>query len=935
MGLKLLDVNLPTSHLKLHVIKEFIILRWKLLGKEIDSLSSLPVINNPDHFDIIHLLVLLVTPSYLTSKDMFAFVVLKGLNLTLKYGNALMSSYMYASYGIILNGLFEDFKSSFAFGKLALDLNNKFEDKKYVPATRFLVGTFLNPTQNHLRTSIEILQNGFEMGTSTGDFINAVFCQGMMFTDKYMTGYNIDELREENKGCLDYVAKIKSHNRGFIFVAFKQIFAALKGETYNPSTLQTDDFNEEAFFQMLRDNNFLITLYFVLTFKMQLCYLFENYEQAIEFGQRAEEFTFCVLGQPMRLENDFYHALSLAANYSWKDHATQKKYLKKIKSLMKRMHTWANAVPSNFMHKYLLIRAELARIEGDKETAVEMYDTAISSAKDNAYIQNEGIANELFAKFFLSQNRAHIAKQYLIDAHYAFYRWGAAAKINQLEQKYGGIFPSIVTHELDGLTTSPSGSFEGVQGLDLMAVIKATQSISEEIVLDRLIDQMMRIVVENAGADKALLILEKNGVWLIEAEHSTASGGKTIRPKVPYKDKKTSLSSAVVNYVLRTKEPVVLDDASRENIFITDPYISSKKAQSILCFPLQHQAQLIGVLYLENTLTTRAFTPSRIEVLKLLTTQIAAALENSLLYSHQAELTSELQNSNEKLEDYSHNLEKKVYDRTRELNEKNKQLEETLQQIKEMQKKLIQQEKLVSMASITKSIAAEMRNPLNYIYNFASLSQNLVEEIKKSNVALEPIKLIESNLMKINEHSKKADEIITSMLQQSRESEGQRELTDLNKLIRDYADLVYYRYYKNDPLFSLTIETDYDPTIGKINVYPQNLGRVFYNLIDNACYATDLKKKEWGGNYSPIVSISTKNAGDKVLVKIRDNGAGIAPEVLSKVFSPFLTTKPTGKGAGMGLSISHDIITQDHGGTINIASELGRFTEVNIELPKY
>ncbi len=944
IGLKMLGINLPTGNFKFHVVKEFFVLQMRMFGKEIDSLATLPVIKNQMQVNIINLLYLLIPPAYLTSKDFFAFIVLKGLTLSLKYGNAPMTPYIYASYGIIQNAIFENFKSSFAYGKLALELIQKFENQEFVPATKFIVGTFLNPTQRHLRTSVDILQTGYEMGTSTGDFINAVFCQGMMVTDKYLTAYNIDELWPEVLECIEYVSRIKSHNRGYVFNTLKQVILALRGETYNPSSMQTDEFNEEAFLQMLRDNNFLITLYFAYTFKMQLCYLFENYEQAIEFGTKTDELTFCVLGQPMRLENDFYFALSMAANYAWKDHPTQKAYKKRIKKILKRLLTWSKAIPANYLHKYLLVKAELARIEGDKETAVECYDEAIESAKENSYTQNEGIANELFAKFYLSQNRGHLAKQYLIDSHYAFYRWGAQAKMMQLETKYHSAFPSLNLKEiqvLESVSKSPGAlidSRKSIDSIDLMAVIKATQTLSGEIVLNRLIDQLMHIVVETAGAQKGALILDKEGNLLVEAEYAPESGDNTTRPQVHYKERKEHLSASVVNYVVRTKEPLVIDEALKHPLFSNDPYIVRNHTQSILCFPLFHQTSMIGILYLENNLTTKAFTPERVEILKLLTAQIATSLENSILYSHQAELSEELRVSNEKLEDYSHNLEKRVYNRTRELNEKNQQLEETLQQIKEMQKKLIQQEKLVSMATVTKGIATEMRNPLNYIQNFATLSEKLLNELKEGNSSQnsrEELSLIDTNLKKIQEHSKKADEIITTMIEQSRDSEMLREPTDINKLIRDYADIVYYNYYKKDPLFSLTLETDYDDTIGKIEVVPQNLGRVFYNVIDNACYATDLKKKEVGGNFSPIVSISTKNSEEHVTIVIRDNGSGIPSEILSRVFSPFLTTKPSGKGAGMGLSISHDIIVQDHGGTIDIRSEVGEFTEVTITLPKF
>lgn len=940
-GLKLLNITLPTRHLKFHVIKELIKLRLKLFGKDTDTLANLPTITDPDQIDIISMLVNLVTPTYLTSKELFAFVIMKGMNFTLEHGNAPMTAYMYASYGIILNTLFEDFQGSYAFGKLGLELNKKFDDQKYAPATKFLVGTFLNPTKNHIKTSVEILEIGYEMGTSTGDFINAVFCQGMMATDKYLIGVNLEEQRPVIKEAMAYVAKIKSHNRGYVFNALRQSIMALTGETYNPSSMQTDDFNEDAFLQMLLDNNYLITLYFAYTFKMGLCYLFENYEQGIEIAKKAETISFSALGQPMALENGFYYALSLAANYSWKDRKTQKEYLKKIKKLHRKMENSAKASPSNYRHKYLLISAELARINGNNESAVEFYDEAIESAKENSYLQNEGIANELFAKFYLSQNRAHIAKQYLIESYYAFYRWGATAKLAQLEQKHAGVFSALTIKEFDRAESELNKKSDTTSGafpfLDTMTVIKATQSISGEIVFERLLNRLMQIVVENAGAEKAILILHDENQWMVKAEYSTTSGF-TKRPNISYKEKGRDLAIGVVNYVLHTKELTLIDEALTDPIFATDPYVVENKPQSILCFPLLHQAKLVGILYLENNLISRAFTPSRVEVLRLLTTQIATSLENSLLYSHQAELTGELQISNEKLEDYSHNLEKKVYDRTRELNEKNKLLEETLMQIKEMQKKLLHQEKVVSQVAVTKSIAQEMRTPLNYIGNFATLSEQLMEEVSdicKDKKAHETIDLVKMNLKKIHDHSAKADEIITSMLEQTQGNEGLRELTDLNGLIRNYADMVYYNYYKNDPLFSLTLETDYDPTIGKINVLPQNLGRVFYNLIDNACYATDKKKKEQIGNYSPIVSIRTENGDEFVTITIRDNGVGISKEIMARTFSPFVTTKPAGQSAGMGLSISHDIITQDHDGKIELRSEEGEFTEVKITLPKF
>lgn len=932
-ALKLMGIDLPSHYLKLHVLKEFVLLKARLLSLDLDSIKDFPVVKDARQRDVLTLMALLVTPAYLTSKELFALVVIKGLNLTLKYGNAPTSAYLYACYGIIMNALFNNFKAAFAFGQVALELNRKFEDQKWIGPTKAFVGTFLNHTQNHLRTSVNILQTGYEMSTSIGDFNTAVFSLGMMTVDKYLIGDSLNELQQQIRNSIEYCLKVKSHNRGFVFIALKQTIMALQGETYSLSSMSSEDFDEEDFFNELIKNNFLITLYFAYTYKIQLCYLADDYEALIKIGLKTDELTFCALGQPMRTENDFYYALGLAASYSQKDPSMQDIYLKKIKTILKRIHTWAQAVPSNNLHKYLLIKAELARLQGKRHEAIESYDQAITSARENGFIQNEAIAAELFAKFYFSLNKPHLAKQYLTDAHYGYYLWGATAKVKELEKKYPSFFPYTTAKAYETFEGNTPSINPPEASLDLMAVIKAMHSISREIVLEQLLEQLMKILVETAGATRAALILEKEGNWVVEAERSEDGVANLVIASVPLKDKKDNLSLAVVNFVLRTKEQVVLDDPANESIFIADPYIQEKKPQSILCFPLLHQAKVIGALYLENNLTTRAFTPERVEILKLLSTQISTALENSLLYLHQAKLSEELIVTNEKLEDYSHNLEKGVYERTRELNEKNKQLEGTFQQIKEMQKKMLQQEKLVSLGAITKNIATDIRNPLNYIYNFARLSQDLLEELKDTD-AKEALELLRMNLIKIDEQSKKADDILTAMLQSSRDIEATKELTDINKLIRDYADLVYYSYYKKDPQFSMTIETNYDPAVGKVNVYPQNLGRVFYNVIDNACYATDLKKKERKGDFSPIVSITTKSKNNYVSIKIRDNGIGIPEDILTRIFSPFLTTKPSGKGAGMGLSISHDIIVQDHDGTLRVDSKVGEFTEVTISLPK-
>lgn len=283
----------------------------------------------------------------------------------------------------------------------------------------------------------------------------------------------------------------------------------------------------------------------------------------------------------------------------------------------------------------------------------------------------------------------------------------------------------------------------------------------------------------------------------------------------------------------------------------------------------------------------------------------------------------------------------------RELHKKQKQLEDTLQQLQDMQNQMITQQKLASLGALTAGIAHEIRNPLNFVNNFADLSVELTQELREvltrhkepfdaeTFADIEDILLsLEQNVQKITEHGKRADRIVQGMLQHSRGQTGTREPTDLNALLAEYVHLAYHGMRAQDASFHITMETAYDPSIGLVEVVPQDLGRVFLNLLNNACYAVHEKHKALGKGFSPTLSVRTTNLGERVEIRIRDNGNGIAPEVREKLFQPFFTTKPAGTGTGLGLSISHDIVVQEHKGEINVDTEVGRYTEFIVTLPK-
>lgn len=281
------------------------------------------------------------------------------------------------------------------------------------------------------------------------------------------------------------------------------------------------------------------------------------------------------------------------------------------------------------------------------------------------------------------------------------------------------------------------------------------------------------------------------------------------------------------------------------------------------------------------------------------------------------------------------------------VNKRTEELQRTLTNLKDAQHQLVLSEKMASLGQLTAGIAHEIKNPLNFITNFAVLSKELAHELrqelsheknrvdaKRAEEITEIIDNLEQNVNKIDEHGKRADSIVRGMLLHSRGKAGERQDTDLNALLSEYTNLAYHGMRAQDQSFNIKIETDFDPTIGKVSIVPQDLSRAFLNIVNNACYAANDKRRSATNGFSPTVSVRAKNLGGKVEIRIRDNGNGIPKDVIDKIFNPFFTTKPAGVGTGLGLSITYDIIREEHKGEITVNTQPGEFTEFVIVIPK-
>ncbi len=944
-ALRFLGVDLPEKPSQEDLVRRLEETKAIWTGKQIEDLIDLPDITDATKRATMPLLFLIVSLGNIGLPELYPFLILELVNLSFKFGNTSFSTVAYVSYGVILCNSVGDLEAGYQFGKLGLSLLKRFDAQQFEAKTAFIFNTYIRPWKEHIRKTLKPLLEAYHIGTEIGDLTWGSNATSVYAFNTYWVSQELVGLEQE---MTKYSEAVNQHKQAVPLrwlELFRQPVLNLLGRTQNACLFMSESYDEETMLSLYHKVNDISSVYFFYLHKLVLYYLFQNYNQAIEMATKAEEYSGVALGIYSVVIINFYESLAQFAVFSDAQEAEQERILERVAANQKKMEIWAHHAPMNFLHKFYLVEAERARVLGKDTDAREYYDRSITLAQENEYLNEEALAYELAGKFYLARGQKHVARHYLQDAHYAYQRWGAVAKVKDLETRYPQFLAQAATDTLQtrlNTSTTQSGKTAS-EVLDLNSVLQASQTISGEIILDKLLEKLMKNVIENAGAQKGFLILEKEGHWVMEAEGSVDSNDVTILQSIPVDSVDTDrplLSAAIVNYVARTQENVVLNDAVNEGQFTTDSYIVSTQPKSILCTPLLNQSKLSGILYLENNLTTGAFTSDRVEVLKILSSQAAISIENSRLY--------------EQLENYSRTLEHKVEARTQELQEKNQDLASLLQKLKATQAQIIAQEKLASLGALTAGIAHEIKNPLNFVNNFAELSieltEELLEEVENQKDRLDPetresiaeiLDILSQNAQKINEHGKRADNIVRGMLMHSRGQVGERQLTDINVMLAEAVNLASHGMHAKDTSFNITIKTDYDQNLGKADIVPPNISRAFINLINNACYAAHKKKLHFQadphnevGEFLPTLSVSTKDLGERVEICIRDNGEGIPPQVLNEIFNPFFTTKPPGEGTGLGLSITHDIIVQQHQGQIKVETEVGSYTELIITLPK-
>ncbi len=878
-----------------------------LSGKPIQSLIDLPMMTNTNKILAMRVMRAVISAAYQTSQKLLVLMVLKQVDLSLEYGNVAESCFSYACYGFILCGVVSDIESGYQFGQLALDLLKRLGETGLKAMVIYIFNSVIKLWKEPVRETFQPLLGSYQIGLETGDIEYGTYSINFCLCYSYFIGKPLVTLEPEIALYNHAVAQLKQELVLSWNNLLWQVVLNLMGHSNDPCRLIGEVYDENIQLERYQQANERNGIHYLHLNKCILHYLFQEYAPAVEHAEIAEQHLDGVTGMLAVAIFHFYDSLARLALYSDSPPQEQYSILDKVAANQEKMQKWAEHAPMNFQHKYDLVEAERCRVLGKDGEAREFYDKAIELAQENEYLNEEALAHELAGQFYLAKGQTKFALVCLRDAHYAYQQWGAVAKVADLEAKYSQLLtiPKSLSANVTTTGTLMSSNATRLQTstvLDLDSVTKASQTLVGEIVLSKLLEKMMHIVIENAGAEKGLLLLPQQDNWFIEAQGQVDSSDTSVLQKLPLEESEL-VSANIIHYVARTFDNVVLHDATLEGSFTRDAYIIKQRPKSVLGMPLLNQGKLTGILYLENNLTTGAFTPKRLEVLNLLSSQIAISIENSFLYN---------------------NLEQKVAERTQELST-------ALDHLKTTQSQLVEAEKMASLGGLVAGVAHEINTPIGIGVTAAS---TLADRTTDAATAYDNKQLKGSALKAYFNLAQTSSNLVLNNLNRAAEliqSFKQVAVDQSNLDKRSFA----VKKYIQDTLINLKShlkKTPHQITVNgdeqiEINSYPGAFSQIMTNLVMNS------QRHAYPKGETGNLRFEFKLDSEHLIVEYSDDGCGIPPENLAKIFEPFFTTARAKGGTGLGLHIVFNLVTQKLQGTISVQSKIGLGTTFILNLP--
>jgi len=657
-----LGEDFPRKASMTHVMLDLLKTKYCLRGKNLKYLSNLPEMTEQRKIAAMRIIAGIASSSYWATPALFPLLIFRMCQLSIKYGNTALSAFGFATYGVIMCGVLGAMKSGYEYGKLGLVLLDKFDARAWLTQIYTPIYALINNWNEHVENTLQPFQASYHIGLETGAIEFSCINANIYCIHAFLTGRQLEKIEAETQAYSDSFKHYKQETNYNYNQVYHQAMLNFMGRSENPLILTGSAYDEATMMQQNLDRNDQTGKFFIHFNKLILCYYFQDFSQAKQHADESRKLLEAVLAKFEIPNHHFYESLVLLALYSKANRQEKLKTMFRVRANMLKIKKWAKYAPENYAHKYFLIDAERLRVLGKNNLARNIYDKAIEAASNNRYIHEEALAYEVTGRFYAQQKAENLAEYHLKAAYNSYREWGAKAKLADLGQRYPQIISSTSSQNI-GLNTTTSvteiSSSTDKSMLDLITLHKASTAISGEIVLRNLLQLLMKIVIENAGAQRGYLLLEKNGKLQVQAEYDVDLKQMYVLQGKPAEETR-KMASRIVQYVYRTKENVVLHDATNDERYAQDDYIIAHKPKSILVMPIVNQGKFVGILYLENNLSVGAFTQNRIDTLCILSGQIAVSIDNAMLYE---------------------NLEQKVVERTEELALEKQKSEELLRNI--------------------------------------------------------------------------------------------------------------------------------------------------------------------------------------------------------------------------------------------------------------
>jgi PAS domain S-box-containing protein len=983
--------DIPAHPTEEQVQAEYETLRQDLDARPIESLIDLPLLTNPELQAAMRVFSILTGPAYFTNFRFLRSHICRMMKLILQHGTSNACIMCYGAMGTMLSGFYHRYRDAYRFNKLACDVAEKHGFVEHRTNAYLGFGLCAVWTQP-IAPAIELFRKSFRIAIESGDLYFA--CTSLYEPIVYLLLRNdpLDVVWRETEVALDFTRRAKYADIESIVVIQQRFIATMQGRTATFSTFSDAQFDEAAFEAGLTPVRMPILIGWYWILKLKARFLSGDFAAALAAAAKARPLLNASVGQVAVLDYYLYAALTVSALYDTASADEQQAWRELLKvQLQEQLREWSVNYPPTFGDKYMLVSAEIARLEKRDVDAQRLYEHAIQSAREHGFVQNEGLAHELAAQFCLARGLETAGYAHLRSARNCYDLWGAHGKVKQLDERH----PRL----REGRNVAASATIGSpVEQVDVATIVKASQAISSEMVLPQLIEKLVRIAVEHAGADRGLLILLRGGARggepRIQAEAVTCGTDKVEVVLRQSAVTPADMPQSALQYVIRTQERVLLDDASADNVYAKDEYVRQKRSKSILCLPIVKQTRFVGILYLENHLTSGAFTRDRVSVLQLLASQASISLENAHLYSDlqlQAELLQRLPVSawtlepdgtpdfvNEVWLEYSgqtldfvrshpeawmtavHPEDRDAASRTfwdgvrsgqgfaietRSLRARDRSYRWHLQQavvLRDAEGKTLKFVGTTTDIDDQKRVEEALRQArddlarINRVTTMGELAASLVHEVSQ------PISGAMTNantcLRKLGSDELDLDGVRTAIARIARDAQRAAEIIarirsqfKRGAMQREVIDVNEINRETVALLRSEAGRYDISVRTELADDVPHVVGdRVQLQQVAMNLIINSIEATKDVDGIREIVIKSRRAENDQILVSVSDTGIGFSPQLAEQIFEPFFTTKP--HGTGMGLRISRSII-EFHGGSLWAVGNPGRGATFHLNLP--